>query len=144
MIFVCILMIELLTSKQTIMEVHFKPVKRHNPQNPTEYKYYAAVNTKEVISFDELLREISDGSSLRSSDVKAVIDGLTSMMIKQLTSGRAVQFGELGTFSLSISSEGVEDIETVSAGQIKKSKILYRASAKLKRILKSIHFIKSE
>jgi predicted histone-like DNA-binding protein len=126
------------------MKVLFKSIKRVNPQDQSDQKYYATIKSKELISFDELILQISDGSSLRESDIRAAVTALLNVMIKQLTAGRSIQLGDLGNFSLGINSDGVVNEEEVNASLIKRVKIRYRATAKLKRKLKSLHFIKAE
>ena len=46
-------------------------------------------------------------------------------LVEQLLNGNKIQLGELGTFSISLSSEGAESIEKFTAKNIKGVNILF-------------------
>jgi predicted histone-like DNA-binding protein len=126
------------------MSVKFKTIKRKNLQDPTAPpKNYAIVNSQEVTDIDGLAALISDKSTISRPDVYAVIIAMLEVIVKELAAGRAVKLGKLGTFSVSLSSEGIEATEEVTAALIKKARVIYRPGMEIKDMLKILKYEKS-
>lgn len=114
---------------------------RLNPQDRTEPgKFYV----KSVKSGNSDLRRlaylISIQSTVRQADCLAVLDGLVLNMMDELSQGRAVQLGDLGTFQVAVSSSGSVMSEEVSQSNIRRTKLNYRPSMVLKKWLKTLQF----
>ncbi|WP_340201923.1 HU family DNA-binding protein [Ascidiimonas sp. W6] len=125
------------------MSVTFKSVAKRNPQNFDETpKFYALAVASGNADIDRLSELVADGSTVRQNDVYAVIIGLVNAIQGELKNGRKVTLGKLGTFSLGVTSEGVEEEEKLSANQIKKARINYRPGAEIKDMLKTLRFKK--
>ncbi len=123
--------------------VNFKPVAKRNPQNFDETpKFYAYAVAKETANIDRLSELIADGSTVRQNDVYAVIIGLVNAIQGELKNGRKVTLGKLGTFSLGLSSEGVDEEEKLTASQIIKARIKYRPGNEIKDMLKTLRYAK--
>ncbi|XLS30594.1 HU family DNA-binding protein [Flavobacteriaceae bacterium M23B6Z8] len=104
------------------MSVTFKSVVKRNPQNFEESpKFYALAVATGNSDIDRLAELVADGSTVRQNDVYAVIIGLVNAIQGELKNGRKVTLGKLGTFSLGLSSTGVEEEEKLSASQITKA-----------------------
>jgi hypothetical protein len=58
--------------------------------------------------------------------------------------GKSVNPGELGTFRISFSSEGVEDAKDLTVDKISGVRVVLTPSVELKRKLDSIHFERGE
>ena len=106
------------------MSVNFKTVARKNPQDITLAPlFYALVANKDKTNMKRLTQLVSDGSTVRENDIHAVVIGLVNVIINELKKGRSVEFGTLGTFKLSVNSEGSATTDEVNTGNIKKTKI---------------------
>jgi predicted histone-like DNA-binding protein len=57
--------------------------------------------------------------------------------------GKSVNLGELGTFRVSFSSEGVEDPADFNVSKISGVHVVFTPSMELKRKLENIHFEKA-
>lgn len=126
------------------MSIKFKSIERKNIQNPTaKPKHYALAIASGKTDLDGLAALISDGSTVRQGDVYAVLIGLVNAISLELAAGRTVNMGKLGSFSIGISSEGVEEEKEVTSSLIKGSKIRYRPSTELKNVLKTLHYQKT-
>ena len=126
------------------MSVKFRTVKRKNLQDPTAPpKNYAIVHAQEVTDIDGLSALISDKSTISRPDVYAVIMALLETIISELQAGRAVKLGKLGSFSISVNSEGIETAEEVTASLIKKARVVYRPGMEIKDMLKVLRYEKS-
>jgi predicted histone-like DNA-binding protein len=119
----------------------YKLVQRKNPQdrgNPGKW-YASPVNDGKVKQ-----QEISVTlSSLSRGDVANVINSLIDTVPKYLLMNKSVNMGELGTFRLSFTSEGVEDPEDFTVDKISGVRILFVPSTELRKKLENIHFEKS-
>jgi len=92
---------------------------------------------------DGLSAIISDQSTGSRPDVYLVILGLLDAINQELADGRKVQLGKLGTFSLSVTSEGEETPQEVTASSIKKARIIYRPGAETRAMLKTLQYEKN-
>ena len=123
--------------------INFKSVAKRNPQNFDEApKFYAYAVSKETADIDRLSELVADGSTVRQNDVYAVIVGLVNAIQGELKNGRNVTLGKLGTFSLGVSSEGVDEEEKLTANQIIKARIRYRPGNEIKDMLKTLRYAK--
>jgi predicted histone-like DNA-binding protein len=63
-------------------------------------------------------------------------------IVGELSEGRTVEPGKLGSFSISLSSEGADTPETLTAASIKKSRIIYRPGTEIKKIPRNLTYEK--
>ena len=75
-------------------------------------KAYAKNQVSEIWSLEKFAKHISDHNGVYSrGTVKGVISDMCECLVEQLLNGNKIQLGELGTFGISISSEGAESIQ---------------------------------
>ena len=109
------------------MSVKFGSVQRGNPRDLTAPKqYYAILERGDDVSFDELIKFIGEMSGINEPYIVAVMRTLEKVIIEQLSHGRYVHLGRLGTFYLSLSSRGVEHEEDLSSRDIRSMRIRFR------------------
>ncbi len=92
------------------MAVTYNLVQRGNPAKKEEpKKFYAQAKSRGELTFKQLAKEISDGSTTVSdSDVLAVLNDLTKILRRHLSNGEIVRFGDFGSFQITLTSEGAE------------------------------------
>ncbi|MDY3521420.1 HU family DNA-binding protein [Riemerella anatipestifer] len=119
------------------MPVKFTVIQKGNPSKPEEpKKYYASAKASGEVTFRSLSKEIAQGSTTVSdTDVLAVLNDLTKVLSRHLSDGKIVRFGDFGSFQISISSEGAETEDKVTAAKIKSNKILFRPGIELREML---------
>lgn len=89
-------------------------------------KAYAKNQVSEIWTLEKFARHISDHNGVYSrGTVKGVLSDMCECIIEQLLNGNKIQLGELGTFGISLSSEGAESIEKFTAKNIKAVNILF-------------------
>lgn len=119
------------------MPIPFTVIQKGNPSKPEEpKKFYASAKSSGEVTFRSLSKEISSSSTTVSdTDVLAVLNDLSKALAKHLSEGKIVRFGDFGSFQISISSEGMETEDKVTAAQIKSNKIIFRPGIDLKDML---------
>jgi len=125
------------------MSILFKSVEKRNPLTPlAPPKFYARAISRGTSDIDRLSALVADGSTVRQADVYAVIVGLVNAIQGEISQGRNVQLGKLGTFRVSLSSEGAEEESRATASQIRAVRIRYRPGKELQNLLKTLDFTK--
>lgn len=117
-----------------------KAVKKVNPRNTDETKYYLAPVYAGEMSLDELAELISDASTVNVADVAAVLKALAKQLPIFLQKGFIIELGDFGRLRLSISTDGKENADELSANDIIKVRIIFVPSAAIKEKLKSTSF----
>ena len=128
------------------MPVQYSLSEKGNPSDQTiPKKFYANAKSTGEVTFRSLSKEITGGSTTVSdTDVLAVLNDLTKVLAKHLSEGRIVRFGDFGSFSISLSSEGAETAEQFNSSMIKGAKIAFRPGIDLKEMLAIMKFEKAK
>lgn len=88
--------------------------------------FFAQQVAQNKLTFAKLCDVISEGSTVSSADVKAVIDRLAHAFRHYLSEGFIVDCGELGSFRPSFGSQGVERIEDFKVHKhLRKARVRY-------------------
>ena len=125
------------------MSVNYKLVERSNPRDLTlPKKYYASIINGDDVTFDELAALIAKVSNLNYGSVIGTLATLVEVIELQLIHGRQVKLSNLGTFYLSLSSEGAEVPGDFTRDLIKKASIRFRPGRRLKRVARNLDFQK--
>ena len=89
-------------------------------------KAYAKNQVTKVLSFDDFVKHISDHNGVFTrGTVKGVVSDTCACLVEQLLNGYKVQFGELGIFSLSISSEPAASLKEFTSDNIKQVNLVF-------------------
>ena len=89
------------------MPVLVKVTQNKNDKSAAFGKWYGRVVSTKTMSYQELCKHMSEHNSVYGEDVcLGVANKLQNCMLEQLLEGKKVQFGELGTFYLSVKSSG--------------------------------------
>lgn len=89
-------------------------------------KAYAKNQVSETWSLEKFSKHIADHNGVFSrGTVKGVLSDMCECLVEQLLNGNKIQLGELGTFGISISSEGAESIDKFTSKNIKGVNIIF-------------------
>ena len=81
-------------------------------------KWYGRVASTKTMTYPELCKHMSEHNSVYGEDVcLGVANKLQNCMLEQLLEGKKVQFGDLGTFYLSVKSSGAETEDDYNVNQ---------------------------
>ncbi|MBV6880305.1 HU family DNA-binding protein [Epilithonimonas ginsengisoli] len=128
------------------MSVQYSLSEKGNPAKPAApKKFYAIARSTGEVTFRSLSKEIAAASTTVSdTDVLAVLNDLSKALARNLGEGRIVRFGDFGSFSLRLSSEGAETEKKFSPALIKSAKISFRPGIDLKEMLATLKFEKGK
>lgn len=91
------------------MPVLYKLKKNNNRESNGYGKIYAKLVKLKTMTYKELCKHMSEHNSIYGEDVcSGVAIKLQNCILEQLLEGRKVEFGDLGTFYLSMKSAGAD------------------------------------
>lgn len=127
------------------MSIKFKSVQRVNPQDTqAPKKFYAKTTGASITDLSEIAELVAMNTSMSKPDCYAVLMGLETFVIRELSQGRNVRLGELGTYKISLSAEGKETDEEVVSTSIKKARINFTPGKGLKKMLGNLDYKKAQ
>ena len=126
------------------MAIRIKSVERPQPgvKGGGIKKYYASPVHDREISLDGLTKSIEKTSTVSGADIRAVLYAAVEETVLGLADGRIVRLGDLGSFRISVSSEGRDKPEDVTASAVKKAGIIFTPGSKLREMLHNAKFTK--
>ena len=126
------------------MAVKYKVIKKINPLKKDDpKKSYATIANDAEITLKQISKRIAAMSTVNSGDILAVLDLLLQILVEELSNGKTLRFGDFGSFALSLSSEGKDTDDEVTAAVIKAAKILFRPGSDLKKMLATLDYEKA-
>lgn len=112
-----------------------------NPTKPQEpKKFYAISQVREEVDEDMISKSIAERTSLSQGDVRNVLRSLGLELGTRLSEGDMVSLGTLGTFRLSVRSEGAETREEFTRYNIKNVNLRFVPGSLLKEVMKNLKF----
>jgi predicted histone-like DNA-binding protein len=126
------------------MAIQYKLVSKRNPQDvKAEPKYYAIVVQGKTYDLKALAKELAARSTTASEgDTFSVLIGLRDLMQEHLDRSERVYFDGIGTFEISLSSEGSEAPEKFHQGLIKGAKLNFRSDSEMKGFIRNLKYVK--
>ncbi|MCD4817363.1 MAG: DNA-binding protein [Candidatus Cloacimonetes bacterium] len=118
--------------KYTINKIENNIQKKHTA------KYYAFAKSDGIMDLDDISKRIQEISTVSSIDTIAVIEGLIKVVGDGLVDGKTMKLGKFGIFSISIRSEGVEELDKFSLKNIVQYKINFLPGSYLKRLISNL------
>ncbi|MBE0651606.1 MAG: HU family DNA-binding protein [Bacteroidales bacterium] len=104
------------------------------------YKYYGRISGRKQINFRQVANTLSRRTTMSTADVAAAVEGFREIIVEELMAGNNVKLDGLGIFSLSLSTEAVDNPSKLNKTHIRDLKIQFRPDPELKEILKTANF----
>ncbi len=107
------------------MAINYSLTQRHNPADSTaDPKVYALAQYTVKMSLEDFSQHIADhGSPFTRDVILGTLTAAVDCLREQLLSGIRVSLGDLGTFYVSLNSEGTDTAEEFTSKNIKKVKV---------------------
>ncbi len=125
------------------MTVKFTVVPRKDPrdQNSTP-KYYATAKSDGRADTNSLAKQIARMSTVSTADTMGMLEAFLTVVPDQLADGKIVELGEFGTFRISISSEGSENADEVTASSVTDARVIFTPGKRFKDVLATLTYQK--
>ena len=126
------------------MPIKYKTVQKAQPgvAGGGTRKFYAAIQTDGESTIDDLVKDIEKFSALSEPDIRGVIIALENVIQNRLGDSKMVRLEKLGTLYPTLSSEGKDTAEEVTANSIKKVGVNYRPGTRILAAMKNAGFKK--
>ena len=103
--------------------------------------YFATAQYTEVMTIEKFARHIADhGTTYSRADIMAILYMAVDCMREQLLEGKKIRLGELGDFSLSLSSKGAETAEKFSSQNIQRVTVSWEPGSEFRNLLADAEF----
>jgi predicted histone-like DNA-binding protein len=122
------------------MSIKLKKIQRVNPQNREESKWYLTQEKTGTIGMEEIAAAVARNSSHALGDVRSILTNIVELAPVFLKLGQTINLEGFGSFHLSVTSEGVDTPEELSARKIKATKLRFLPSMRLKHNLEGLSF----
>ena len=127
------------------MSIQIKAVERGQPgvAGGGAKKYYASPVHGKEMTLEGLTKGIERASTVSGADIRAVLYAMVEEAVTGLSEGRIIRMGDLGSLRITISSEGKDTPEQVTAAAVKKAGVIFTPGKKLQEMLKTATFSKA-
>ena len=103
-------------------------------------RYYLQAVKNGNTNLERLAYLISNQSTVREPDCLAVLHAFVHNMLDELSQGRVVQLGILGSFQIGVNSEGSDVPEEVNQRNVKRVKLNYRPGSRIQKRINQLDF----
>ena len=102
---------------------------------------FAVAQYAEVMNIEKFARHIaSHGCVYSRADISAILYMAVDCMREMLLDGKKIRLGDLGDFSINLSSKGAETADKFSAQNITAAKVVWDPGAEFKNLMKEAEF----
>jgi len=102
---------------------------------------FATAQYADVMTIEKFARHIATHGCVYSrADISAILYMAVDCMREQLLEGKKIRLGDLGDFSVSLSSKGAESADKFSAANITDVKVVWDAGSEFKSLLQDAEF----
>ena len=103
--------------------------------------YFATAQYTEVMGIEKFARHIADhGTTYSRADIMAILYMAVDCMREQLLEGKKIRLGELGDFSVALSSKGAETAEKFSSQNIQRVAVSWEPVSEFRNLLAVAEF----
>jgi predicted histone-like DNA-binding protein len=97
------------------------------------------VHDREV-TLEGLTRAIEKTSTVNGADIRAVLYATVEEAVAGLEDGKIIRLGDLGSLRVTLSSEGKDTAEEVTAATVKRVSVIFTPGKKLREMLQNVKF----
>ena len=105
---------------------------RKNPIDKTT-KFYAQIASPEPIDVEAIARRIAANCTLTRHDILACLSAFQEQLIYSLQEGKSVRLSDLGSFRVTLRSQGTDTAEEFNSGHIEGMRIRFTPAARLRK-----------
>jgi predicted histone-like DNA-binding protein len=105
-------------------------------------KFYAIPVHDREVTLEGLTRAIEKTSTVNGADIRAVLYATVEEAVAGLEDGKIIRLGDLGSLRVTLSSEGKDTAEEVTAATVKRVSVIFTPGKKLREMLQNVKFTK--
>lgn len=122
--------------------IDFSVYLQPNPMDETAApKAYAKAQMRELMTFGKFVDHITKHNGVYTrGTVRGVVIDMCECLVEQLLEGKKIQMGELGSFWVSLTSEGAESMEKFSSSNIKAVNIIFTPGTDFENLIGKAEF----
>ena len=126
------------------MAIKYSIVPKKDPRNlEAPPKYYPTAVSAGRADLRSIAERIAQMSTVSSVDTVAVLEAFLKVILDELSNGKIVELGELGSFRLTIQASGEDSPEDVGVRHIKEVKVRFKPGKRFKQVLRRLEFRKA-
>ncbi|MDR2091844.1 MAG: hypothetical protein LBP58_00760 [Azoarcus sp.] len=122
------------------MSVKVRKIQRPLPRETDQKRWYLTQSKSGTVKLEDISARLEKSSSLSAGDIGNVLTNLIDELPVYIAMGQTIQLGDFGTFRISVSSEGAETAEALTARNVKKAKLVFLPGTRLKQKLAALTF----
>ena len=124
------------------MAILYNKIERNRPGESEGQRYwYPVVKSKRLVKGDEFAKMLAKEINVRPKVAEEIVYKAFTVATNVLLNGDTLQFGEFGSFRVTINTEPSDSEREVTSAKIKKINVLFTASEWLKNIMKEAKFL---
>lgn len=128
--------------KLKTMSVLIKPIQRANPADlDAPKKWYVTQVTISQVDENQISDEMAEGTTLDSSEAMMALRQFRKVLLKHLLAGESVKMGNWGSFSITLTSSGVDTKDKVTTNLIRNVNLNFQADKTFKDELQKANFV---
>ncbi|SET08009.1 HU family DNA-binding protein [Hymenobacter actinosclerus] len=125
------------------MPIEYSLAERGNPANAQAPKrWYAVARSQGETTVRDIAGRINQMSTVSTIDVMAVLEAFFQTVPDELAAGQIVRFGDFGSFSVSLQSDGADSEKEFVAGLINNVKVVFRPGKLFAQAMQGANFRK--
>lgn len=117
------------------------------PKSQEVYKYgelqtvhFLQIARADRLEFEKMCQLIAHRTTLTEYEVEFVLGEVQKVIIENFNIGRGTKLGPLGNVEISLEAESKECAEELDLKTVKRMKLLYKPSIRIKHALKKVQF----
>ena len=107
---------------------------RKNPIDKST-KYYAQISSPEPVDIEAIAKRIGANCTLTRHDILACLSAFQEQLIYSLQEGKSVRLSDLGSFRVTLHSEGTETMEEFTTSHVTGIRIRFVPAARLRKAI---------
>ena len=101
-------------------------------------KFFLKLYPVRPLEFDDMARLIAERTTLTEYEVQFALGELQDIIVENIRLGRGVKLDKLGSIHPSLSSKAVDSLKEINLSTVKKLKLIYKPSVRIKKALKEV------
>ncbi len=119
------------------MSIQYRVVQKRNPQDPeAPQKFYVNAKSRGTVELEQLLESVSDATTIEPDEIRLAVYRVFQKTMEFLDMGFNVSYGDLGYFSVKVSSSGVDTEDKATPDIVRNRRVVFFPGVPLRNRIK--------